>query len=399
MYPDLSYFVEGLIGVRIEALGFIKTFGFFLALVFLVGGLIFSKEVERKEGEGLIDGKMEKFIQGAKATFGELFSNGLFGFVLGYKIPYIFANLDAFKVDGAAVLFSPKGNLLIGLLGAALFVFLKYREKEKERLPKPKTIEKKVMLHERTWDLVIMAAISGVAGSKVFAIAETMDQFWADPFGTFFSGSGMAVYGGLIGAFLFIITYLKLKGIKAIYVMDAVAPTLILGYGIGRLGCHFSGDGDWGIVSELASRPSFLAFLPDWLWSFNYPNNVVQDCYSQLADGSIVNGDCKWSETPYLVSPVYPTPLYETMMATCIFAFLWLIRKRIQVAGVLFFIYLFFNGLERYCIETIRVNDRYMLLGFETTQAQAIAISFMVVGLSMIAFLTWRHKQGKPIIF
>ena len=48
---------------------------------------------------------------------------------------------------------------------------------------------------------------------------------------------------------------------------------LFLTYGIGRNGCHFSGD-DWGIV--LSNQPDWW-FLPDWMWSYNYPNNVINE--------------------------------------------------------------------------------------------------------------------------
>ena len=51
-------------------------------------------------------------------------------------------------------------------------------------------------------------------------------------------------------------------------------PSLILAYGIGRAGCHFSGDGDWGIVAS--NQPDWW-FLPDWMWSYNYPNNVINE--------------------------------------------------------------------------------------------------------------------------
>ena len=56
--------------------------------------------------------------------------------------------------------------------------------------------------------------------------------------------------------------------------LDAVSPALMLAYGIGRLGCHFSGDGDWGIKNT-AAKPDLISILPDWIWCYDYPNNVI----------------------------------------------------------------------------------------------------------------------------
>ena len=54
-----------------------------------------------------------------------------------------------------------------------------------------------------------------------------------------------------------------------------------------------SGDGDWGIVN-LATKPEWLRLFPDWVWSYNFPNNVIVDrstfkyCWSQLRDIFII---------------------------------------------------------------------------------------------------------------
>ena len=49
---------------------------------------------------------------------------------------------------------------------------------------------------------------------------------------------------------------------------------MMLAYGVGRLGCHFSGDGDWGDPNRF-EKP--LSILPDWLWAYRYPNNVINE--------------------------------------------------------------------------------------------------------------------------
>ena len=109
--------------------------------------------------------------------------------------------------------------------------------------------------------------------------------------------------------------------------------------------------------------------------------------------------DCVGVYCHRLEPGVYPTSVYEIIMALIIFAILWSLRKRIKVAGLLFFIYLTFNGLERFLIETIRVNTDYTIFGIALTQAQMIAILFMLTGL-IVGLIFWRrHQVGKPILF
>ena len=131
-----------------------------------------------------------------------------------------------------------------------------------------------------------------------------------------------------------------------------------MAYGIGRAGCHLSGDGDWGI-NNLAPKPEWMSFLPDWMWSYTFPHNVIHS--------GIQMEDCgaKFWE-PYcsqLANPVWPTAFYEVVMATLIFILLWKIRKKIKVAGTLFCIYLALNGIERFLIEKMRINTEYNILG------------------------------------
>jgi len=393
MYPDLSYIMHALIGTaQGNAFSIVKTFGLFLAFVFIVSGFFFNKDLKRKEEEGLLEGTEEEEIIGAPAPISALIVNALVGFVLGAKIPYIIANFDEFKLDGASVLFSSKGNFLTGILGGIALAGFTWYDFNKRKLDPPVIKKKLVLPHERSLDLVIMAAVSGIVGAKVFAIIDDFDQFLLDPFGTFFSGSGMAIYGGLIGAFVFLFFYCKKIGLKVIHIMDAGAPVLLLGYAIGRLGCHFSGDGDWGIVSDFAARPGFLAAFPDWFWGFDYPNNVNND-------GVEIPG-CTGHYCHKLPEPVYPTSIYEAIYGVTAFLIFWALRTKIKIAGLLFFMYLVLNGVERYLIEIIRVNDvGNYFFGLPMTQAQGIAVIFILCGLVGMGFLWWRHKSGKPVIF
>ena len=84
---------------------------------------------------------------------------------------------------------------------------------------------------------------------------------------------------------------------------------------------------------------------------------------------------------------VYPTSLYETLMATVIFAFLWSMRKRWKVPGTVFAVYLMLNGMERFWIEKIRVNAPMEFFGMVMTQAELIATLTFIAGGVLVILL------------
>jgi len=169
--------------------------------------------------------------------------------------------------------------------------------------------------------------------------------------------------------------------------LDVGAPAMMLAYGLGRMGCHFSGDGDWGIVNTNL-KPSWLSFLPDWLWAYNYPNNVSREC--DPTGGSM---PCDFDVTPYLQLPVYPTPLYEVIACLSLFGVLWMIRKRLKPIGAMFGIYLMMAGVERFLVELIRVNSTYNLFGLKPTQAEIISVILFVTGVILTAYAYRKHKE------
>ena len=230
-----------------------------------------------------------------------------------------------------------------------------------------------------------IAAVAGILGAKIFHNLENIDDFIADPIGQLLSFSGLTFYGGLICGAIAVIYYAKKYGIHYKIISDAAAPGLMLAYGIGRMGCHFSGDGDWGITN-LTPKPEWLSFLPDWAWAYTYPHNVINA-------GVPIEG-CVGPYCNELLHPVFPTPIYEIIMALGLFALLWYLRKRINIAGMLFGIYMVVNGLERFFIEKIRVNTKYILFGQEITQAELISLAMIISGLAIVYRLYAQTKKG-----
>ena len=227
-------------------------------------------------------------------------------------------------------------GLGLAVLTAGYWIYKMNQQKDKEIQRKDVFISPQ----SRLFDITGIAALTGIIGSKLFSILENLGDFFRDPIGTFFSGSGLTIYGGLILAFIIVFRYVKSKGLHPIHMMDAIAPTLMIGYCVGRMGCHISGDGDWGIVNEMAKPGWFL--LPDSWWAFSYPHNVIEE-------GVKIEG-CTWHYCTELIPKVFPTPLYESILALLITGILWFLRTRIPYAGVLFFIYALLNGIERFFI-------------------------------------------------
>ena len=220
--------------------------------------------------------------------------------------------------------------------------------------------------------VAIIAILVGFAGARLFFILENMDLFTSDPLGVLFSSGGFTFYGGLLLAAGAVVWYLRQKALSIPVFADALAPSLMLGYGIGRLGCHIAGDGDWGIQANMALKPEWL---PTWLWAETYPNNILG--VDIPAPG------------------VYPTSIYEFVAAVLIFGVLWTLRKHPFRGGWLFSLYLVLSGIERFLIEKIRVNPEYDLLGLIVTQAEVIAVLVIVAGVAGLA-LTSKRRAHLP---
>ena len=383
MYPDLSYFFHDLFGTAPDnAFSIIKTFGFFLALAFVASAYTLYLEFKRREDSGVFQASIQTKTYDKNYLIKNTLINGLIAFCFGFKLPYIFQNFETFKGDPAGMVFSSQGNIMIGILLGLLFgAYYYFQEQKSEYFGK--TIKERVLPSQRISDITIVAAISGVLGARLFSIFENMEGFLNDPLGTLFSGSGLTIYGGLILAFIVVYWYVNKIGIKPIEMMDAVAPALVVGYGVGRMGCHFSGDGDWGIVNEL-DKPSWF-ILPDSFWSYSYPRNVLRE--------GVSIPDCVGQYCRELSPGVFPTPIYEIFLCVIILIILWSLRKRIKIPGVIFFIYLGLNGLERFYIEQIRVNERYDLMGLNWSLSQTIAFIFLVAGIIGVAFLYRRNTK------
>jgi phosphatidylglycerol---prolipoprotein diacylglyceryl transferase len=223
--------------------------------------------------------------------------------------------------------------------------------------------------HRTVWDMAIVSTLAGIIGARVFDILDNADRFLADPLSMILTRTGFSIYGGLCFGVIAGVIFVKRRSIPVIPMLDASAPSIMLGYGIGRLGCQLSGDGDWGIAANMNLKPGWL---PDWLWAQTYDGNIAG--------------------VTIMPPGVYPTPIYEIGMALAIALGLWTLRFHKHRPGYLFSVFLLLAGFERILIEKIRVNVRYDLLGAYVTQAEAISFLLIIAGLAGI-LTTLRTKR------
>ncbi len=197
--------------------------------------------------------------------------------------------------------------------------------------------------------LVLWAAIGGLLGARVLFILDAWQTFVADPWSLIFTGAGFIWYGGLIGGVIGATLCIRYYKLPWLTMMDMVGPAIALGHGIGRIGCHLAGDGDWGPETSVP-------------WGMRYPEAIIG-----------------WPYEPGVV--VHPTPLYELIAYVLIFAFLWSRRTTIQRPGNLFWGYLVLAGLARFGLEFVRVNPPLL---FGLSMSQVISLPLIAIGAYML---------------
>ena len=200
MYPNLYYALNDWFGWEVNAFKIFYTFGIFVALAFIVAAWILTLELKRKEKHGLLTPREETITTGKPATFFELFINGLVGFVFGYKLIGAFIASRQQGIDLQEYIFSSQGSWMGGLIIGGVLAFLKYREKDKQKLAKPERRTIRIWPHDRVGDIVIFALVFGIIGAKLFDNLENWDRFIQNPIGNLLSPSGLTFYGGLICA-------------------------------------------------------------------------------------------------------------------------------------------------------------------------------------------------------
>ncbi len=377
----------------------VYSYGFWVAVGFFAAATMAVIEMRRREQLGLLTGQEQEITVGEAPSPTETLVYFLFSFVVFAKLFGLFAYKQQL-MQGLSVgdyLQSAKGSLLGGILGGAAMAYYQYNEKKKQQLPKPE--RKKIMIYpsDGIGDLVVIAMVLGVSGAAFFNYLENPGDyahFWDDPIGSLFSG--LSVFGGLICAGAGFAFYAWRKKINTAHFFDSIAPGFILANGIGRIGCHVSGDGDWGLPNPY-TKPDWF---PQFLWSNHYEHNIID-----MDPQNVIPG-CAEENCHFLTYAAYPTPLYEFLMCTTIFLILWSLRKKMTYKpGIIFTIFMILIGVQRFAIEQWRDlsgRDLYHFGSIALRQSEVISVVMFLLGIAATVyiwnknpFLKTPDKQGR----
>ena len=364
----------------------VQTYGFFLTLGFLVGGFVFHSELKRKEKEGLLSERLVTVRLDKTASWFGIIPGILLSSVIGWKLFGIIFHYREFAINPQQFIFSEKGSVAALLIIAAVSLTYHLFSRHSSKKYKDEVAEEIIHPYQNTWNIMIVAIVSAIIGSKLFDIIDNFSSFLNDPVRNLFSFSGLTFYGGFVVTVITLMFYMKVVKLDWKHVIDCSAPVIMIGYAVGRLGCHFSGDGCWGIINTL-TQPGWLAWIPDWLWASDYPHNV--------ANRGLLIAGCHGVHCRVLENPVFPTSLYESIISFISFSFLWIMRTRIKAPVVLFGLFMVLNGTERFFIEKIRINHKYEILGMQLTQAEIISAFLVLIGIAVMIYYTKRHNRKK----
>jgi phosphatidylglycerol---prolipoprotein diacylglyceryl transferase len=209
--------------------------------------------------------------------------------------------------------------------------------------------------------IVAVSTVAGVIGAKLWHVFEDPQALMQHPLSLIFDRAGFAWFGGLVAGILALMWQGRGYGLGRLATLDLATPAAAIGYGIGRLGCLTSGDGDYGIPTNLP-------------WGMGFPDGLVP--------------------TPPGVR-VHPTPIYELIVALLIAAALWRrgAPEHPKPIGQLTGEYLIFSGIARFLVEFIRINPK---IYWGLSNAQIASVGSVIAGVVLVAWAR-RHREVQPI--
>jgi phosphatidylglycerol---prolipoprotein diacylglyceryl transferase len=239
--------------------------------------------------------------------------------------------------------------------------------------------------------VVAFVVIAGVIGAKTWHELQNIPDLkhalktmtapgWNHPFDIFMEflhwfQAGFAWYGGLLAGIAMLMwqgRVARFKGplegtlgqrVGPLRMLDLAAPAAAIGYGVGRIGCLTSGDGDYGINTTL---PWGVHMAKNALVPTTPPDALVQ-----------------------------PTPVYELLFALALGWWLWRRGKENLPIGEMTGEYLVLSGIGRFLVEFVRVNPR---IYWGMSNAQVAALGSIAVGFVLIAAARVKNVQWAPVL-
>jgi phosphatidylglycerol:prolipoprotein diacylglycerol transferase len=203
--------------------------------------------------------------------------------------------------------------------------------------------------------------VGGVLGAKLWHVLEDPTTLMHQPVQVLFDRAGFAWFGGLLVGIAVLIWSGRQARTGGLGMLDLAAPAVSVGYGVGRIGCLVSGDGDYGIPTSLP-------------WGMSFPHGLVPTAQR-----------------------VHPTPIYELLVALLIAGYLW--RRgaksgdgRTPPLGQITGEYLVLSGVARFLVEFIRINPR---IYWGMSNAQVASLGSIAAGILLIV---WARRHSTTVI-
>jgi phosphatidylglycerol---prolipoprotein diacylglyceryl transferase len=240
--------------------------------------------------------------------------------------------------------------------------------------------------------VVAFVVIAGVIGAKTwhelqnvadlkFALRSMGAPGWRHPFDVVMEflhwfQAGFAWFGGMLVGIAMLMWQGRtakpegLTGWKAsVRMLDLAAPAAAIGYGVGRIGCLTSGDGDYGKVTTLP-------------WGVHLRADALVPVRA-LVPGAPPN------------AMVQPTPVYEFLFSLALAWLLWRLGAKARPLGWLTGLYLVLSGIGRFLVEFVRLNPR---LYWGMSNAQVAALGSVVVGVVVVMATRRGEVVATPVV-
>jgi len=210
--------------------------------------------------------------------------------------------------------------------------------------------------YETVFTAAVVGIPSGIIISRLLHVLDLWDYYSRHP-GEIIGGSGLTIYGAVLGAALGIWIYSRFSKQQFGYIADLVAPGLILAQVVGRVGCTINGC----CYGTTCSLP--------WAITYTHPGSLG-----------------------FRAGAVHPTTVYEIIYLLIIFGVVLMLRGRLKPDGSLFMVYLGLYSLWRLGIDLLREGTPFL---FGLHQAQVIGIIVLAIAIPALAYRTrWVKAEG-----
>lgn len=222
-------------------------------------------------------------------------------------------------------------------------------------------------------DMLLYAVFFAIIGARLYYVIFKWDYYGQNLMQIFnLRQGGLAIYGGIIGAFTTVYFFAKKRKLSFAQMLDTACPGLAAGQVIGRWGNFFNREAFGGYTDGL-----FAMQLPV---SAVRSGEITEQMWENL---EVING--------IEFIQVHPTFLYEGMWNVGVIIFLYLYRKHKKFQGELVLWYLVLYGVGRFWVESLR-TDQLLIPGIGFPISQLLGAVMAVVGLIAIFV---GHKKAK----